>query len=223
METLTKAALATTAAESSMRLPVQIGLVVMSVHDRRLHVLVQRDPAGWRLPGERVDSADNLDACARHAVRACVARDDLFVEQLYTFGGADSGARNCAITVCYYAAWPWHAEAGLQTVLQWRAMADVLPLSANDRAIVDRAYERLKAKLSYSTLAFHFLPEEFTLTDVQTVHEVILGETLDKRNFRKRMLAQCFVTDAGACRRDGSHRPARLYRYTQPGEIRYLK
>ncbi len=206
-----------------MPLPVQIGLVVMSVHDGHLQVLVRRDSSGWRLPGERVDSADDLDACARHAVRACVARDDLFVEQLYTFGGADSGARNCAITVCYYAVRPWHAEAGLQAALQWRAMADVLPLPASDRAIIDRAYERLQAKLSYSTLAFHFLPEEFTLTDVQTVHEIILGETLDKRNFRKRILAQNFVTDAGACRRDGSHRPARLYRYTHPGEIHYLK
>ena len=85
------------------------------------------------------------------------------------------------------------------------------------------AYERLSAKLDYSTIAFQFMPREFTLSELQHVYEVILREPMDKRNFRKRILGLDLIEETGQDRRDGAHRPARLYRVKDPGRIDIIK
>jgi 8-oxo-dGTP diphosphatase len=67
------------------------------------------------------------------------------------------------------------------------------------------------------------MPEKFTLSELQKVYESILGEDLDKRNFRKRMLSQDYIKDTGNSRRNGNHRPARLYAVKSPGRVEYIK
>jgi 8-oxo-dGTP diphosphatase len=86
-------------------------------------------------------------------------------------------------------------------------------LSEADRMVVDYAVVRLRAKLGYTTIAFHLLPETFTLTELQSAYETILDRPLDKRNFRRRMIASGMLEATDAKRRDGSHRPAALYRF----------
>ena len=85
------------------------------------------------------------------------------------------------------------------------------------------AYQRLVAKLDYSTIAFQLLPAEFTLSELQAVYEVILQEPIDKRNFRKWVLGLSVIEESGNERRTGAHRPARLYRLTQPGDVVIFK
>jgi 8-oxo-dGTP diphosphatase len=86
-------------------------------------------------------------------------------------------------------------------------------MSQIDRNIVDYALLRLRAKLGYTTIAFHMLPAEFSLSELQAVYESVLGRALDKRNFRRRINAAGFLEPTGATRREGSHRPARLFRF----------
>ena len=85
------------------------------------------------------------------------------------------------------------------------------------------AAERVKAKLDYSTIAFQFLPEQFTLSELQAVYEIILRERMDKRNFRKQMLSLDLIAASGKERRQGSHRPAKLYRLKHPGRVEIIK
>ena len=73
--------------------------------------------------------------------------------------------------------------------------------------IVAKAHQRLAAKLSYSTIALQFMPERFTLSQLQRVYELVLGEKLDKRNFRKRILALDCIEDSGDLLRNAKHRP----------------
>ena len=89
--------------------------------------------------------------------------------------------------------------------------------------IIATAHERLVATLDYSSIALQFMPELFTLSELQHIYEVILGETLDKRNFRKRILALEHVEQTDQFRKNRAHRPARLYRYTRPNELHYMK
>ena len=77
--------------------------------------------------------------------------------------------------------------------------------------------------LDYSTIAFQFMPETFTLSELQTVYEIILGERLDKRNFRKRVLSLDRIEKTGELRRNGNHRPASLYRLKFPGKVEIIK
>jgi 8-oxo-dGTP diphosphatase len=72
--------------------------------------------------------------------------------------------------------------------------------------------DRLRTKTEYSTVPLRFLSEPFTLREVQDAYEVLLGRPLDKRNFRKKMLALEAIEETKSLRRDGAHRPARLFR-----------
>jgi 8-oxo-dGTP diphosphatase len=82
-----------------------------------------------------------------------------------------------------------------------------------DAKIVDYALLRLRAKLGYTTIAFHLLPPTFALSELQGVYEAVLDRALDKRNFRRRIQAAAVLEPTGELRREGSHRPARLYRF----------
>ena len=101
---------------------------------------------------------------------------------------------------------------------------DDLPALAFDHdRIVHMAHQRLAAKLDYSTIALQFMPEQFTLGDLQDVYETILREPQDKRNFRKRILALDQIEATGEQRRNGAHRPAMLYRVKHPERVEIIK
>ena len=101
---------------------------------------------------------------------------------------------------------------------------DRLPKLAFDHdQIIALAHQRLVAKLDYSTIAFQFLPDVFTLSEVQRVYEILLNAPLDKRNFRKRLRALDLVQETGKMRRTGNHRPAREYRLREPGRVQFIK
>jgi hypothetical protein len=88
-----------------------------------------------------------------------------------------------------------------------------LPALAFDHAmILEQARARLADKVRRSTVALQFLPAEFTLSELQAVHETILGEGIDKRNFRKWMAGLDYLKSTGKVRRGGQHRPAALFR-----------
>jgi 8-oxo-dGTP diphosphatase len=84
--------------------------------------------------------------------------------------------------------------------------------------IVDYALLQLRAKLGYTTIAFHLLPPNFTLSELQAVYEAVLNREVDKRNFRRRILATGVIEGTGEYRREGSHRPARLYQLRTPDD-----
>ncbi|MBE2295525.1 MAG: NUDIX hydrolase, partial [Phycisphaerales bacterium] len=105
----------------------------------------------------------------------------------------------------------------------WVAVNCLPPLILDHQEIVAVAHRRLAAKLAYSTIALQLVPEHFTLSELQAVHEIILGEAVDKRNFRKRVLALDFIEATGDLARHGGRRPARLYRAKHPGQVELIK
>jgi 8-oxo-dGTP diphosphatase len=107
--------------------------------------------------------------------------------------------------------------------VRWFALDELPELAFDHTEMVAVAHQRLAAKLDYSTIAFQFMPERFTLSDLQNVYQMILNRDLDKRNFRKRMLAMDQIRKTEEVRRNGSHRPARLYRVNNPHEVQIIK
>jgi len=204
---------------------IRAAIVLMSIQDDQLHVLLRHGAHAWRLPIERVD-AEDLDACARQMVAKQAGTDGLFVEQLYTFGRRCPTGSGLGITVSYYACVPWdrapQSDAPDGTA-SWFSVRELPPLSGHTSQVIDTAVGRLEAKINYSTIAVHFLPDQFTLSELQSVYEVVLRDRLDKRNFRKRILSLDIISETGELRRHGSHRPARLYRYAMPNDIHYFK
>jgi len=215
---------------------VTVDVVVFTARAGRLHVLlVQRGAwpfAGcWALPGGFVRMDEDLDAAARRELcEETGLGGATYLEQLYTFGAPDRDPRTRVISVAYYALLPGpdsglpvtEPEAGTDAAeARWWPVDAVLegdeplPLAFDHAGILAYALARLRAKLGYTSVAYALLPEEFTLSELQRVYEIILGRALDKRNFRKKMLAAGILEATPRQKREGAHRPAQLYRFTR--------
>jgi 8-oxo-dGTP diphosphatase len=96
----------------------------------------------------------------------------------------------------------------------WFAVDELPPLAFDHTAIIEYAHNRIRNKLDYTSVGFELLPEKFTLTELQLVHEAILGEKIDKRNFRRRILQQGIVEPTKELQKTG-RKPAQLYRFSQ--------
>src|SRR6266496_1913963 len=94
----------------------------------------------------------------------------------------------------------------------WWRVSKLPPLAFDHHKILDYALERLRNKLEYTTVGFQLLPEKFSLTELQSIYEVILAKELDKRNFRRKIELLKILKPTSEYRR-GGQRPARLYRF----------
>ncbi len=199
---------------------VTTDIAVFTIRDGALACLLIRRGARpykgrWALPGGFVRIDESLDAAAARELQEETGASDVYLEQLYTFGAPRRDPRERVITVAYFALVPAE-QLSLQAAsdadaVGWFAL-DSLPALAFDHAdILAVAQRRLTAKLDYSTIAFQFLPVKFTLSDLHSVYEIVRREPLDKRNFRKWVLALGLVEETDEYRRDGVMRPARLY------------
>jgi len=211
-------------------LAITTDVVLFSIRRERLEVLLVEQGKCrecWRLPGDLVAVDEDLELSALRHLAEQTGVQGVYLEQLYTFGRPDRDPRWRVVSVAYYALAPVE-RLSLKTMtesprIDWFAM-EALPTLALDHAhIVQMAHQRLAAKLAYSTIALQFMPERFTLSALQSVYETILGEALDKRNFRKRILAQNCIEATGEQCRHGQHRPARLYRVKAPGKVEFIK
>lgn len=206
-------------------------IVVFQIEDRTLKVLLIKrgqDPhkGKWALPGGFVDINEDLDNSARRELEEETGVGGMYLEQLYTFGAPLRDPRERVVSVAYFGvvqgtASPSAASDAAQA--RWFSTTKLPRLAFDHRAIVHMALERLVAKLHYSTIALQFLAAKFSLGEIQIVYETILGDTLDKRNFRKWWLAKDCLEETLEMRKEGNHRPAKLYRAKLPGKVIFLK
>ena len=140
---------------------------------------------------------------------------DLYLEQLFTASSLD--ASSPSVAVAYIALVEPSAvrlreeEAWLPA---WYAVDELPELAFHNKAVIAQAVARVGAKLDYTNIAYGLLPEQFTFRQLHETYEAILTRPLDRRNFRKRMLSIGIIEPTGDTRREGAHRPAKLYRFT---------
>ncbi len=211
---------------------VTTDVVIFTVRDKQLKLLLimrggEPYKGKWALPGGFVQLDEDLESGARRELAEETGVSGVYLEQLYTYGAVDRDPRERVITVAYYALIPSD-----QIVLQaatdaeavgWFSMDESPELAFDHQNIVDMAHQRLISKLDYSTIAFQFMPEEFTLGELQDVYEIILREEMDRRNFRKWMLALDQIKETGNEKREGAHRPAKLYEVINPDKVEIIK
>ena len=202
---------------------VTVDIVIFTIHDDTLQVLLVRRgippfAGAWAIPGGFVLPNESLDDAARRELREETGVEDVFLEQLYTFGDPDRDPRGRVITVAYYALIspdraPPLAGSDAADARWWPATRLPAPLAFDHAAILETAIERLRGKLGYTAIGFELLPRKFTLSQLQRVHEAILGEPLDKRNFRKRVDALGLVRPLDESVSAGAGRPAQLFSF----------
>lgn len=170
----------------------------------------------WALPGGFVEMKEDLREAALRELKEEAGVGDIFIEQLQTFGRPGRDPRGRVVSVAYYALvnlseHPVKADSDARNAA-WFAVEELPPLAFDHAEIVEVAVRRLRAKLRYKAVGFELLPERFTLTQLQELYETVLGVTLNKRNFRTRILKTGVLKEAGIQERV-SHRPARLFRF----------
>jgi 8-oxo-dGTP diphosphatase len=194
---------------------LDVRVVLFTVADGALLVALQAEDAGLRLPRGRPAPGEPLDGAARRIVHEATGLAEQYMEQLYTLSVPEGP--DWTVIISYMALIV--SEAGprpgppLADGTSWRPATDPSTLGAADRMVLDYARLRLQAKIGYTTIAFHLLSPTFTLTELQGAYEAVLGRSLDKRNFRRRVIAAGILAPTADKRRDGSHRPAALYRF----------
>jgi len=213
-----------TALPASAAAPVvAVDVAVFTVLDGALHVLLVKLRHGpfagrWALPGGRVRVDESLDAAAGRELAAQTGIRDIYLEQLYTFGSPGRDPAGRVVSVAYVALiahggrFPPRPAGEKYAAAAWRPVGDLPPLAYDHAAVVTTAAGRLRAKLEYTNLVYTLLPRQFTLGELQEMYETILGKALDRRNFRKRILALRLLRPVGRVRR-GPHRPAALYAF----------
>jgi len=206
---------------------LRVDLVLFSLGERRLRLLATLRARGgrWQLPGAAVGPDEDLDHAVLRVVRETTGLHGTYHEQLYTFGERKRDPRLRSVSCAYLVLAPF--GAALQPspkwphALQWFEVDKVPMLALDHSEILAYALRRLRYKLEYSAVGFQLLPREFTLSELQRAYESILGEQLDKRNFRRRILA-ANVIEPTSRTRIGEGRPARLYHY-RPDAVAEVK
>jgi ADP-ribose pyrophosphatase YjhB (NUDIX family) len=178
----------------------------------------------WSLPGTLVRQGESLEDAAYRVLSEKIRVENLYLEQLYTFGGPKRDPREAEtsygiryLSVSYFALVRF-AEAELiadgVSGIAWYPMKQVPKLAFDHNEILQYGYRRLRSKLEYSPVAFEVLPEHFTLGDLYQLYTIVLGEEFsDYSNFRSRLLKLGFLRDTGIKVSRGAGRPASLYRF----------
>jgi 8-oxo-dGTP diphosphatase len=189
-------------------LPFFINVIPFSLREGSLQVLLAERDSIWELPGQAIEAVEPLERAAERLLGGLLDQPETYLDQLYTYGSPQREA----ISVVYIALVPAEARLLPGRKLRWFPLAPLPDLAADHPEILAYALRRLRYKLEYSAVGFQLLPAEFSLSELQHTYELILGEALDKRNFRRRLL-QSGIIEATAHLRAGDGRPARLYRY----------
>lgn len=197
---------------SSLDYPlVDIRVVLFSLGGGTLRVALTAHDDAMSLPLGLPRSDEALDTSATRVVTEQVGVEKRYLEQLYSV--AQGPPERWSVSITYLGLATIDGAETLYNGAAWFDVDRLPPLSTLDSRIIEYAQVRLRAKLGYTTIAFHFLPRDFSLTELQSVYETVLGRSIDKRNFRRRMQSADLLEPTGLTRREGSHRPARLYRF----------
>lgn len=205
---------------------VTVDCILFGFDDAELKILlIQRggEPfrGKWALPGGflDVDTDPGLEFAAKRELEEETGLTDVFMEQLYSFGDMGRDPRGRTVSVGYFALLKLSdyqkVKAGTDADnVKWFALSEVpKDLAFDHETIVKLAIDRLKGKVRYQPIGFELLPQKFTLSELQHLYEAALGQELDKRNFRKKILKMNLLIKLDEKQKGVAHRAAQLYKF----------
>jgi 8-oxo-dGTP diphosphatase len=209
-----------------------VDCVVFGLEPSELKVLLiqrQLEPFArrWALPGGFVRMDETVDAAAARELSEEAGIRDVFLSPLAVFSDLDRDPRERVVTCSYYALAKLSdhsVRAATDAIgVGWFGLHELPKLAFDHADIVATALARLQRDVRTAPIGFELLPPRFTLTQLQRLYELVLGTALDKRNFRKKLLALGVVVETGELEQGVQHRAARLFRFDKRRYDQLLK
>src|SRR5579862_1253660 len=216
--------------EELARPMVAVDTVLFAINDGRLQtylVELRRGPGRgrWAFPGGLVRVGELLDDAARRELHDSTGLRGAYLEQLFTFGDPSRDPRAHVVSVAYMALIPdvkaVSAPCDKYANGKWYEVTRLPQLAYDHSLMAAYAVKRLKSKLEYTNIAYALLPKEFTFAEFEELYSLVLGRPLDRRNFRRSILAMGMLKRLPHTRR-GPHRPAALYSFANQS-LRFIE
>lgn len=209
-----------TEVESINRVALSVDCVIFGFDENKLKVLLIRSDLKkyqnkFSLLGDLVKPEEDLDASAYRILKQRTGLNDLYLEQVHTFGevGRHPAGRVVSVAYCSLINVQHHRLKILENELHWHEIDAVSELLFDHKKILDICYAWLQKRVQEHPLAFSLLPNKFSLRELQNLYEAILNKKLDRRNFRKKFFSMDFLVDIGEEEQNVPHRPGRLYKF----------
>ena len=202
---------------------VAVDSIIFGFDQGELKLLIHKrkfEPAKgeWSLFGGFVQQGESLDAAANRVLFELTGLDKVYMEELQSYGAVNRDPAGRVISVAYYALIPAEefTEAGnTKYGAIWVSLKDLPPLIMDHGLMVEKGLRRLKRRAASQPIGFELLPGEFTIPQLQSLYEAIYQQELDKRNFRKKILAMDVLIKLDQKDKSTSRKGAFLYRFDQ--------
>ena len=171
----------------------------------------------WALPGGLVKTGESIDAAVNRELKEEAGIDVNYLEQLYTFGDPARDPRNHAISVSYFGLvrpqdFQLLAQSDAEDVA-WFNIKKLPKLAFDHKKIIEVAIKRLRGKITYEPVGFELLDKEFPFSDLEKLYQTLLDQDIDRRNFKKKIMALGILEELDRTVQRGSGRPARLFKF----------
>lgn len=202
------------------RVALSVDCVIFGFDENKLKVLLIRSDlekfqSKWSLLGDLVKPEEDLEAAAYRILKQRTGLNDLYLEQVHTFGEVARHPAGRVVTVAYCSLIniQHHRLKILDNELHWHEIENVTDLAFDHHKIFEASYVWLQKRVQEHPLGFSLLPSKFSLRELQNLYEAILNIKLDRRNFRKKFFSMDFLVDMGENEQNVPHRPGRLYKF----------
>ena len=206
--------------QSINRVALSVDCVIFGFDENKLKVLLIRSDlkkyqSKWSLLGDLVKPEEDLDASAYRILKQRTGLNDLYLEQVHTFGEVTRHPAGRVVTVAYCSLIniQHHRLKILDNELHWHEIENVTDLAFDHQKIFEACYLWLQKRVQEHPLGLSLLPNKFSLRELQNLYEAILNIKLDRRNFRKKFFSMDFLVDMGENEQNVPHRPGRLYKF----------
>ena len=198
---------------------VSVDCVIFGYDDKKLKVLLIKSDLEefeglYSLLGDLVRLDEDMEEAPYRVLRERTGLQDVYLEQVQTFGNIKRHPSGRVITTAYYSLVNIKSHKLQLTAneLHWHNVDDIGRLAFDHKLILHTALQRLREKISEHPVVFNLLPDKFSLRELQDLYEAILGVELDRRNFRKRINLKNWLVDLNEMEEDVPHRPGKLYK-----------
>lgn len=201
---------------------ISIDCIIFGFDEGELKVLLikrAKEPLkdGWALPGGFVGQNEDIDVAAKAILEELTGLKKIYMEQLHTFGDVNRYPLARVISIAYSSLvkigdYELRAADNAKEAV-WHPVSKIPALVFDHGQMVEMALDRLKTNVQYHPIGFELLPKKFTLTQLQTLYETVLETTLDKRNFRKKILSMDLLIALDEFQRGAPNRAARLFKF----------